>query len=425
MPDATAPGVAAGDREPPTADTWLEPAHDRWALRHVEQSLPTHRVRSATATLRDLPSAADRLPELRVSGSSRGDVTLAEVLDATVTDAWLVLHEGALVDERYFSGMTPETSHLLMSVTKSVVGAVAGILGEQGRLAPEHLVTQHVPELLESGYLGATVRDVLDMRSGVRFREDYTDPTADVRLMEAAIGWRPGVPGAHPGLHSFLAALGADRPHGGPFEYRSCETDVLGWVCERAAGAPMSELITELVWQPMGAQHDAALLCDGLGDAVHDGGLAATARDVARFGQLMLDAGQRDGRPVVPRSWFADIWRADGDVRHAYAASLAEASLPGGWYRSQCWVTPGPHGDLMLCLGIHGQLVRVDPATRTVIVKLSSWRDPQDPARLHDTLLACDSVAGALSGRPGRRGPRSGAILGRDITTGRAARGSG
>lgn len=415
--------MAAGDRDPATADAWLEPAHRRWALRHVEQFLPTHRVGSETATLRDLPSAADHLPDLPVSGSSRGDVTLAEVLDATATDAWLVLHDGALVDERYFSGMTPETSHLLMSVTKSVVGAVAGILCEQGRLAPEHLVTQYLPELLGSGYLGATVRDVLDMRSGVRFREDYTDPTADVRLMEAAIGWRPGEAGTHPGLHSFLAALRADRPHGGPFEYRSCETDVLGWVCERAAGAPMAELVSELVWRPMGAQHDAALLCDGLGAAVHDGGLAATPRDVARLGQLMADAGRRDGRQVVPRSWFADIWRADRDVRQAYAASLAEASLPGGWYRSQCWVTPGPHGDLLLCLGIYGQLVRVDPATRTVMVKLSSWRDPQDPTRLYDTLLACDAVADALSGRPGRRGPRFGPAPGRGVAIGRTARG--
>ena len=125
----------------------------------------------------------------------------------------------------------------------------------------------------------------------------------------------------------------------------------------------------------------------------------------------------------MPRGWFADVWSVDRDVRSAFAASPAEVALPGGWYRNQLWVVPGPHGDVVLCLGIYGQLVRVDPATRTVMVKLSSWPSAQDPAHLFDTLLACDVVAGALSGRTGRRGPRFGPAPGRSIVTGRGSGG--
>ena len=346
-------------------------------------------------------------------------MTLADVLDATSTDGWLVLHEEVIVAEQYRAGLTHSTQHLLMSVTKSVVGAVAGILVDQGKLAPTDLVTVHVPELKVSRYLGATVRDLLDMRSGVLFREDYADPTADVRRMEAAIAWRPGVEGVPPGLHHFLCELQADRPHGGPFNYRSSETDVLGWVCERAAGAHMWDLVSELVWRPMGAEHDAHLLCDALGDSVDNGGLTATLRDVARFGQLLLSAGASAGRQVIPRSWLADAWSVDYDVRAAFAASPAEAALPGSWYRNQLWVLPGPHGDILICMGIYGHLVRVDPATRTVMVKLSSWFTAQYPALLFDTLLACDAVATALSGRAGQRG-RFGAAPARGIITGHA-----
>jgi CubicO group peptidase (beta-lactamase class C family) len=152
---------------------------------------------------------------------------------------------------------------------------------------------------------------------------------------------------------------------------------------------------------------------------VHDGGLTATARDVARFGQMLLDGGSVGGHQVAPRRWLAEVWAADRDVRQAFAASPAEVSLPGGWYRNQFWVAPGPRGDLLLCLGIYGQLVRVDPATRTVMVKLSSWDAPQDPAHLFDTMLACDAVADALSGRGGRRGPRYGPTPDRSVLTGR------
>ena len=406
-----------------THDPLLTPPPDehRWALRSVENFLPTLTVRGAPGGGRPIPQGSADLAPVAVRDSSRGDTTVGDVLNATDTEAWLVLHEGVLVDEQYRRGMAPGTSHMLMSVTKSVVGIVTGILCEQGRLAPDDELTRHVPELASSGYRGATVRNVLDMRSGIRFAEDYVDPAADVRRMEAAIGWRPGVVGVHPGLHRFLCELPAERAHGGAFDYRSCETDVLGWVCERASGASMADLISTLVWQPIGAERDAVLLCDSFGAGVHDGGLAAAARDVARFGQLLLDGGTVEGVQVAPRGWLADIWSVNGEVRRAFADSPAEAALPGGWYRSQFWVVPGPHGDLLLCLGIYGQLIRIDPATRTVMVKLSSWAAPQNPVHLFDTMLACDAVADALSGRTGRLGPRFGPPPGRGVLAGRVA----
>src|SRR5260370_31344136 len=198
------------------------------------------------------------------------------------------------------------------------------------------------------------------MRSGVRFLEEYSNPESAIRWLGEWIGGEGSDASEPRGLYRFLATLPAEAPHGSRYLYRSAESDVLGWVCERAAGRPMAELISVLVWAPMGAEHDARLLHDGLGTAVHDGGLCATARDVARFGQLLLDGGVvPDGTAgthrVVPPRWLRDGWAVDADGRAAFAASPAEAAFPGCWYRNQSWFRPGAYSDWLrgLCIDVH------------------------------------------------------------------------
>jgi hypothetical protein len=338
----------------------------------------------------------------RANGSAS---TVGDVLADTYTDAYVLLQDGELVAEWYGALGAPDRTHALMSVSKSVVGCVAAVLIDRGQLDADDEITRYVPELAASGYAGATVRHVLDMRSGVAFTEEYANPQADIRRLDEWIGWRPDEPGGQPrGLYGFLATLRAQAPHGARFLYRSAESDVLGWVCERAAGQPMSRLVSELIWAPMGAEHDAILLHDGLGVAVHDGGLCATARDVARFGQLLLDGGvvpdEAGGvRRVVPPAWLRQGWAVDSDLRTAFAASPAEPAFPGGWYRNQFWFRPGEAGDVLLCLGIHGQMVHVSRRTRTVCMKFSSWPQAQNPVYLEDTLRAFDAVGGMLARR--------------------------
>jgi CubicO group peptidase (beta-lactamase class C family) len=392
---------------PVTASNWQDPPFNRWAFWHVGEILPTYRVPRGDEPRRPLPAAA-AAPDLlavtvtRVDGSA---ATAGEILEGTFTDAYVVLQDGQVVAEWYGPLGAPDRAHALMSVSKSVVGCVAAVLIDRGQLDAEREVTSYVPELAASGYAGATVRHVLDMRSGVRFVEEYANPQADIRQLDEWIGWRAGQDAGEPrGLYPYLTMLTAEAPHGERFLYRSAESDVLGWVCERAAGQPMSELISALVWAPMGAEHDASLLHDGLGTSVHDGGLCATARDVARFGQMLLDGGTvPDGaggtRRVVPPRWLRQGWAVDADARATFAASPAEPAFPGGWYRSQFWFRPGAHGDVLLCLGIHGQMLHVSRRTGTVCLKFSSWPQAQNPAYLEDTLRAFDAIGGMLAGR--------------------------
>ena len=403
MPLEGAPQVQGA---PATAENWQEPPFNRWAYWHIREILPTYLVSRGAGPARGLSASATTADLLgigltRIDGSAG---TVGEVFEDTFTDAYVVLKDGELVSEWYGPEGAPDRRHALMSVSKSVVGCVAAVLIERGQLDADHEITDYVPELAASGYAGATVRHVLDMRSGVRFLEDYASPQAEVRVLADWIGPRPGPGGEARGLYPFLATLQAEAPHGRRFLYRSAETDVLGWVCERAAGAPMAELTSALVWAPMGAEHDADLLHDGLGAAVHDGGLCATARDAARFGQLLLDGGSvPDGaggrRTVVGPKWLRQGWAVDSDVRAAFAASPAESVFPGGWYRNQFWFRPGEQGDVLLCLGIHGQMVHVSRRTGTVCVKFSTWPQALNPAYLQDTLRALDAIGGVLAGR--------------------------
>ncbi len=380
-----------------TLATWQDPPNVRWAFQHMREIIPTHLI-AAGPVPRPLPVVLDpsvgETPLTRLDGSS---ATATDVFDDTWTDAVLVLHDGELVAERYDDPMTPTTPHLLMSVTKSFVGCVAGILAGRGILDPEAPVSDYVPEVAGSGYDGATVRHLLDMRTGVAFRETYLQPDAEVRVMERSMGWRPPAEDDPVGMYDYMTTLGTAGPHGGDFTYRSADTDMLGWVVERASGRRMADLVTSLLWVPMGAEHDASITCDPVGSAIHDGGLSATARDLARFGQLLLDDGLVDGIEVVPSSWLADAWEPSPDVREAFANTDNNEVLTGGWYRNQFWFVPGHDADAMVCLGIHGQMVYVNRSTRTVGVKLSSWPEPQNPSYLIDTLRAFGAIGIRLS----------------------------
>jgi CubicO group peptidase (beta-lactamase class C family) len=344
-----------------------------------------------------LPSSVLSLGNPRVTRLDGSAATLDDVLAGTFTDAFLVLHDGQVVAERYYDGMTAGTRHLLMSVSKSILGCVVGVLTDRGLLDTHAPVTAYVPEAARSGYAGATIRDLLDMRTGVAFREIYTAPSAEVRMMERSMGWRPMQPGDPQGAYPYLLTLGSAGPHGGEFHYRSADSDMLGWACERASGIRIADLVSALVWRPIGAEADAEITCDPLGSAIPDGGISATARDLARFGQVLVDDGVAQGQVVVPEAWLADVRSPEPSIREAFACTDNEAVLPGGWYRSQFWVIPRPGGPVLVCLGIHGQLIYADRASRTVVVKMSAWPDAQNAAYLLDTLGACAAVADWLS----------------------------
>jgi CubicO group peptidase (beta-lactamase class C family) len=382
-----------------TLDNWQSASHLHWTFQHVADFLPTAVISRGTGPIADLPAKPTELSDIPLYDSANGKrTTVGGVMAATATDGWIVTQHGKVLAEHYYGGMDADTSHLLMSVSKSLIAMVVGALAGDGALDVDGELTTYVPGLAESGYAGATVRHVLDMRSGIAFSEDYLNPMAQVRLLEQAIGWAPRtVPDLPTTMYDFLLTLQQKSPHGGPFSYRSCETDVLGWICEAASGLRMPELMSQLLWSKLGADYDATISVDSVGTGMFDGGINACLRDLVRFGSLFLNGGTSlTGEHVVSLSWIADTFTGDPDSRAAFAASPDDNRMPGGMYRNQCWF-PYSGNNVLLCLGIHGQMVYVNRAAHVVAAKLSSWPLPQDATKLFPTIAAFDEIAASLS----------------------------
>lgn len=362
-----------------TLANWRTAPYNRWAFHHVRELVPSAEIAATAAGFEPWPRQLSDLPV--------GD------LAATDTDGLVILHQGRLVYEAYAHGLTAATPHILMSVSKSLLGLLAGVLVGRGQLDPEQPVTKLIPELAGTAYRGATIRQLLDMRAGVAFDENYLATSGPIIAYRKSTGWNPLAPGEAPSdLRSFFQHLTEpDGPHDGRFHYVSPNTDLLGWVIERAAGVRYADLMSELLWRPMGAEHAAYITVDRLGAPRCAGGMCVTTRDLARVGQLIVGGGRHRGTVVIPKEWLDDILTA-GDPA-AWKQGPFVSLFPGLpiHYRSKCYVVRGS-SPLFFGFGIHGQHLFVDPAAQLVIAKFSSQAAPLDPRRIALTLQMVEQV---------------------------------
>jgi len=324
------------------------------------------------------------------------DTTVGQMIADTCTDGFIVLKRGRIAFEGYEAGDDGLNPHIVFSVSKSLTALVAGILADRGVLDADRPVTAYLPEAASSAYGECTVRHVLDMTVSVAFEENYLDRTGAFARYREATGWNPvSEPDRPQDLRSFLVSLErGQRAHGEAFHYVSPNSDLLGWILERASGLRFADLMASLLWQPMGAECDAYVTVDRFGSPRTASGICTTLRDLARVGELMRCRGLVNGRQVVPGWWIDDIL-SNGD-RQAWLKGEMKALVPEGRYRSKWYLTGNGH-DAFFALGIHGQWIYVDPPAAVVIAKQSSQPAPVDDAmdRLH--LRGFDAIARALS----------------------------
>jgi CubicO group peptidase (beta-lactamase class C family) len=376
-----------------TLANWRNAPFNRWAFHHVREIVPSADIPHDPGRVRTLPAGRSSLDGLVVGGTSGGAMPLDTFLEATTTDGLVVLHRGAIVLERYGNGMGERTPHILMSVTKSMLGLLAAVLASRGILDPARLATDYVPQVRETAWAGARVGQLLDMRTGVAFDEDYLATSGPIVEYRKATNWNPLAPGeSATDLRSFFRTLTASEgPHGGKFSYVSPNTDLLGWVIERAAGKRYADLMSDCVWQPMGASESAYITVDRMGAPRCAGGMCTTTRDLARVGQLLVEGGAWGGRQVVPEAWIDDITH-NGDAA-AWDAGSFVPYYPGAkmHYRDKWYVERGST-PLLFGLGIHGQNLYVDRKKEIVIAKFSSQASALDP----DLIALTGAFVGAV-----------------------------
>jgi len=388
-------GFPPRPREQVTLENFQDFPNLRWGFLNMRELLPTAQVSRGVGDARVLEHAPRDLDSIRFEGSDGSAMNVAQLIDDGYTDGFIVLKDGRIATEQYFNNLRPDQPHLLMSVTKSFAGSLAGVLVERGALDPDAPVVDIIPEIAGSAYGDATLRHVLDMAVGIEFDEDYENPKSEVGALSVAMGWLPRVDRETPdGLRHFLGRLQPEGQHGAMFHYVSANSELLGWVLERVSGLSFAELLSREIWQPLGAEFDAYITLDRLGAPGACGGLCVTLRDLARFGQLHLEGGAVDGRQIVPRSWIEDtVSRGDND---AWTRGEPIEQWPKGSYRNQWWVSGDDHG--VYCgFGIHGQVVYVDPAAGAVIAKQSTHPLAWDEKRFSDLLCGFAAIGRELA----------------------------
>lgn len=291
-------------------------------------------------------------------------------LDRTYTNAMLIMKDNKVVYEKYHNYSTPETKFMGWSMTKSITSILVGIAVEEGLIKSiDQDITDYLPELKQGAYEGVTIKQVLEMRSGVDYDESY-----DFHTMSPAS--RNHIEALIKNVVRFVdvaKTIARKSPPGEVFAYKTIDTAVLGLLLERVSGTNISNYMAEKLWEPLGAEQDGFFIMDGepgVGREFSGAGFNASLRDFARIGQMILNKGRANGKQIVPEQWVLDSARPAGDESEPID------------YGYQWWTfskTPA-----FSAIGLQGQFIFVDPSTNTVIVKLSYFPLDVDESLLHE-----------------------------------------
>lgn len=361
---------------PPSADkritfesgTFRDFPQIRWSFSHMRELMPTANVWRGRGPLSqfkssDMSSEIDSFSFHDLEGCPR---RFDEALLETYTDGILVLHRGQIIYERYFGALEPHLPHECQSCTKSYTGTLAAALIHEGVLDDSKMIPYYLPELQGTAWEDATLRQVLDMQVGLKHSEDYADKLSDILNYRWAFGRLPR-PDGYDGPRSSCDYLRGVRREGshGEFLYQSLNTQVAAWVMMRATGQSFARLLQERLWEPLGCEEDGYVEIDPAGMPLAEGGLSATLRDFARFGELMRCEGDWHGKQVIPASAVHDVQKG------VKSARSLELPMPGYSYRSQWWVTNNELGAFE-ARGIHSQRLYIAPKAEMVVARFGS-----------------------------------------------------
>ena len=366
----------------------------RWAFSHIRELVPTANVwrgEGAIVPLQRAERDIDKIPVTTMDGKA---ITFGDMPALTYADGLLVMHKGKVIYEKYFGAGNAHRPHIAFSVTKSFVGTLAATLVAQGKLDPAAQVVKYVPELKESAYGDATVREVMDMTIGVKYSENYSDPKAEVFDYARAGGMMP-LPPNYSGprtFYDFLVKLQKEGEHGKVFAYKTSNAEVLAWIVKRASGESLADLLSKQIWQKLGAENDAYFMVDSVGGESGGGGLNTTLRDLARFGEMIRNKGKFNGQQVIPEAAVADLTTPGDKAKFAVAGYK---TLPNWSYRDMWWQSNNANG-AFAARGIYGQSIYIDPKAEMVIVRYASHPYAANAANDPVTLPAYAALAAEL-----------------------------
>jgi len=342
--------VADLSKTPAAVLMWTE-AQKVAGFPKMDSLFPSHVVAHG-ANVRPLAAGA---PLAAFAAGGEKAAMLDEYIAAQKVSGLLVLHDGKIRLERYALGYSAQGRWTSFSVAKSLTSTLVGAAIKDGYIKSlDAPVTQYIAGLRGSAYEGVTVRQLLTMTSGVKWNEDYADPTSDIARLYA-VQPEPGVDANV----SYARHLVREAPAGSKWVYKTIETNLIGVLVMEATKKPLADYLAEKIWKPAGMERDAAWMVDAIGHEQGGCCLSVSLRDYARVGQFILDGARVNGTSIVPDGWL-----------EAATHKQAETGVPGGGYGYQWWTNDDGTFDAR---GIFGQLIHIDPARKLVVVLNSAW----------------------------------------------------
>ena len=312
------------------------------------------------------PTALSPLPETYMDrGNTKSTTAMLQELDTT---ALVVVKDGAIVFENYYKGTSAEDLRISWSMSKSFVSALTGLALANGDIdSLDDPVTKYAPSLKGSAYDGVSLRNVMNMASGIKFNEDYLDPKSDINKMGTALA----IGGS---LDTFAAKQKSiARPAGQNWQYCSIDTHVISMVLRAATGQTLQDYFVENLWSKIGASADAYYSTDGKGNAFALGGLNMRTRDYALFGELFRNGGKRGDVQIIPENWVNISTTHSAPSAAEGTTTDTEDGTPFG-YGYQWWTPPHADGEYY-AVGVYGQYIYVNPKAGIVIAKNAAHRE--------------------------------------------------
>jgi CubicO group peptidase (beta-lactamase class C family) len=388
-PDAQALGAGAGY---PKGDrsTFYDIETAVGSHSHLDEIFPGRLIQKAPA-----PSRLLRVTEPRITWRFQGaDLTLDDYLARNPTTGLLIARGDRILVERYQYGRTDRHRFTSWSMAKTVTAMLVGIAIAEGHIrSVDDPAAAYVPELAGTEYGRTSLRHLLQMSSGVRFREDNTDSDDGMRLVaDTYLLQGVGGPSAVTSYNERAA------PAGTKFSYASVEPQVLGLVLRAATRLPPAGYLEARIWRPIGAEADATWLVDNSGQEATFCCLNAVLRDYARLGLLLAHDGNWRGRQIIPAAWVREATTTRADQPHLWPGVATRAF----GYGYQTWIIPGrmrPGERRMFMLwGVRGQRIYVDPQSRLVMVNTAVHKQSVDGAALREMDVFWAAVVSQLGG---------------------------
>lgn len=372
----------------------------RYSVCHMRQFMPTIEVKAATTGQYNFKVSIDTNIDTVtfIPLNSTEPMTWKESLAKNYTDGIMVLHRGKVVYEAYFGALTPEGVHAAMSVSKTFTGTLGALLVAEGLIDDKKTGADYISQLKNSAFGDATVRQILDMTTGLKYSEDYSDPNAEIWAFSAAgnIFSKPISPEAPTNYYEYLVTVQKEGEHGAAFGYKTVNTDVMGWIISSVTGKSIPTLLSERIWKPLGTHIDGYYQVGGAGIAFAGGGFSANMRDMAMFGEMIRNKGQFNGQQILPVAVVEDIMK--GGSQEAFSKSAHGATLKNWSYRNMWWILHNEHG-AFTARGVHGQTIYIDPKAEMVIVRFASHPEAKNPKNDPTSLPAYHAVAKYLMKR--------------------------